>query len=264
MINFILGNYFSQKKSTIKHITGFTVFLTLSFNSRAQVDTLNTENLKLNIKAFKEGKSTYVVFFEDSAGNRTSSAAIWDRTLKMATSNTGEKIYQFGWKVWMRDSLVANVSATGLLHSMKPLSHDAEYLGRPSLHFVFEDQKVTIPVSKQLSSKDSSFNATLNPPAFEFPMDMELFAMMPFNKIGQKFVMAFYEPGRPESKYYPLTVTGKENLPLTGGQKVLCWLLRIDYAPSQYAQFWIADKTREVLKMQEYFRGKYRYKVKLY
>ncbi|RYF80082.1 MAG: hypothetical protein EON98_13860, partial [Chitinophagaceae bacterium] len=99
---------------------------------------------------------------------------------------------------------------------------------------------------------------------FEFPMDLEIFPLLPFKKAGQVFAIAFYEPGTAQSNYYKLTVTGKEALPLVGAQTVNCWLLRIDYAPGSYATFWITDKTREVVKMREYFRGRYRYKVRLY
>jgi hypothetical protein len=104
----------------------------------------------------------------------------------------------------------------------------------------------------------------MDSPAYEFPMDLEIFPLLPFRKTGQQFAIAFYEPGTAKSNYYKLTVTGKEDLALVGAQAASCWLLRIDYAPGSYATFWISDKTREVLKMKEYFRGRYRYKVRLY
>jgi hypothetical protein len=76
--------------------------------------------------------------------------------------------------------------------------------------------------------------------------------------------MAFYEPGSAASAYYPLTVLGKEDLPVGGNEMVSCWLLRIDYKPGSFATFWIADKNRQVLKMKEFFNGRYRYKVRLF
>lgn len=248
----------------MKRLAGFTFLLMTALGCQAQVDTINPKTLSLNTVALREGRASYAVYFEDSLGNRTSSADIWDRTIELSTASNGQKSYRFGWKWYRKDSLTATVSATGLLPSFQPLTHEAEYTGGRTVSVVFNDNVVTVPDDKKRTARDSSFKVVLNPPAFEFPMDLELFALLPFKKAGQQFAMAFYEPGSPGSKYYPLTVTGKENLALAGGQKAPCWLLRIDYAPGSYATFWITDKTREVVKMKEYFKGRYRYKVKLY
>jgi len=32
----------------------------------------------------------------------------------------------------------------------------------------------------------------------------------------------------------------------------------------QWAMFWLTDKAKEVIKMKEYFKGKYRFKVRQY
>lgn len=248
----------------MKFIAGCTLFLLLTLYSSAQVDTINTDNLKLNMAAFKEGKSSYAVFFEDSLGNRLTSADIWDRSIRFSTDASGQKLFHFDWTWWRKDSLQSTVQATGLLPSLKPLIHNADYVRRGKFAYAFANNAVTIPAAFQKTAKDSAFNVVLDPPAFEFPMDLEIFPLLPFKKTGQQFAIAFYEPGTAKSNYYKLTVTGKEDLPLVGGQAANCWLLRIDYAPGSYATFWISDKTREVLKMKEYFRGRYRYKVRLY
>ena len=248
----------------MKQWTGFVLALLAGLSSRAQIDTINTGNNRLNTAAFKEGKSAYAVYFEDSTGKRITSADIWDRTIKLTTTADGQKHYQFGWQWYRKDTLIADVTATGLFPSFQPLTHEAVYTGRGTRSFVFAGNVVTVPQAKRATAKDSTFRVVTDQPAFEFPMDLELFALLPFKKTGQQFAMAFYEPGGAQSAYYPLTVTGNEELPLPGGRKASCWLLRIDYAPGSYSTFWISDKTREVLKMKEYFRGRYRYKVKLY
>jgi len=257
-------SYFCRKIYKMKFFAAIAFLLLGSVAGQAQVDTITTNSLKLNTEAFKEGKSSFAVYFEDSLGNRISTADIWDRTIHFATNENGQKIYRFEWKWYRRDSLLGTVQATGLLPSLKPLTHDAEYTGRGQRSFVFANDVVTIPEGKQRTAKDSAFNVVLNPAAYEFPMDLEIFPLLPFKKTGQQFAIAFYEPGTAKSAYYPLTVTGKEDLLLPGAQKLRCWLLRIDYAPGSYATFWISDATREVVKMKEYFRGRYRYKVRLY
>lgn len=230
----------------------------------AQVDTINTKTNKLITSALKEGTASYAVYFTDSLGNRISSADIWDRTIQFSTNGSGEKIYTFNWKWYNKDTLRANVTATGNAKTLEPISHMADYGKRGTFAYDFANNIVTVASAYRHNAKDSAFSVTLDPPGFEFPMDLEIFPLLPFKKTGQQFSIAFYEPGTPKADYYPLTVTGKEDLSLPGNTKVSCWVLRIDYRPGSYATFWIADKTREVLKMQEYFRGRYRYKVRLY
>jgi hypothetical protein len=234
-------------------------------SAQAQIDTINTSTLKLNMAAFKEGKRSYAVFFEDSTGKRLTSADIWDRTIRLSTSATGQKTYEFDWQWFQKDSLIAQVTATGLVPSLAPLTHNATYAKRGTRNFVFSGNTVTIPAASRRTAKDSSFSVVMTPPAFEFPMDLEILPLLPLKKVGQAFAVAFYEPGTPKSSYYRLTVTGKEALPVGGNAKVNCWLLKIDYGQQgAYATFWISDQSREVLKMREYFRGRYRYKVKLF
>ncbi|WP_461104659.1 hypothetical protein [Spirosoma koreense] len=251
----------------MKHLLFITSLLIGSFGSAtAQIDTLNTTNLKVNLAAFRDGKRTYAVFFEDSAtGKRLTTPDLWDRTIRLVTSPTGQKTYQFGWKWYQKDSLIADVTATGVLPSLAPLTHDATYAKRGSRNFVFNGSTVSIPVAHRHTAKDSSFAVVMNPPAFEFPMDLEILPLVPFKNVGQQFAIAFYEPGSPASNYYRLTVIGREDLPVGGNARINCWLLKIDYGQrGAHATFWISDQHREVVKMREYFQGRYRYKVKLY
>jgi hypothetical protein len=248
----------------MKHIAAILLLL-FTTSSNAQVDTLHTQNNKMLISALKEGKATYAVYFEDSIGNRLSSADLWNRTVSITSNATGQKQYRFEWTVWRKDSLQASVVSTGLVPSLQPVSHKADYVRRGTFSFSFDNGIVTVPDEDRKNAKDSALKVVLDPPGFAFPMDLEILPLVPMKKAGQQFAIAFYEPGSPRSNYYLLTVTGKENLPLVGGLHVPCWLLRLDYGRGTYATFWISEKTREVLKMQEYIRGgRYRYKVRLY
>lgn len=230
----------------------------------AQVDTINTSTPKLNIQAFHTQQHRYVVYWEDSVGNPASAVDLWERSIRSSKDAAGKVVYLFEWKWYQKDSLYAHIRAGGELATMKPIWHHANYFKHGKFTVTFDNNLVTIPDSAQTHPGHRDFNVRLDPAAFEFPMDMELFSLLPFKKKGQQFAMAFYEPGRKESHYYKFTVTGKENLALTGSLTVPCWLLRIDYAADSYATFWISDKPREVVKMREYYKGKYRNKVKLF
>lgn len=239
--------------------------LLISSLAQAQVDTINTATLKLNLAAFKDSKRSYAVFFEDSTGKRLTSADIWDRTIRLSQTPSGQKIYEFDWKWFQKDSLLGHVTATGQLPSLAPFAHKADYAKRGKLSTIFSGNNVTVSMPSRKTGKDTTFNVTLKQPAFEFPMDLEILPLLPIKKVGQQFAVAFYEPGTPAASYYRLTVTGKEDLPVGGSTKINCWLLKIDYGrPDAHATFWISDQSREVVKMREYFRGRYRYKVKLF
>ncbi|HEX2606547.1 MAG TPA: hypothetical protein VHK91_04170, partial [Flavisolibacter sp.] len=211
----------------------------LTASAHAQTDTVNYTTGKLNSKALKEGAASYAVYFTDSLGNRITSADIWDRSVRIDRTGAGAPQYYFDWKWYRKDTLIASVQATGNALTLQPFTHTAEYTKRGNFSFQFDGPRVTIPAAFQKTAKDSAFQVVMDPPGFEFPMDLELFPLLPFKKQGQTFAMAFYEPGSPKSAYYKLTVTGLEDLPTVGGQSVNCWILRIDYATGSYADFWI-------------------------
>lgn len=238
----------------------FLILSMVSFTTSAQVDTINTATLKLNKNAFRERKNTYVVFWKDSIGNHIGGAEIWERNIR----KTKAKTYQFDWKWYKNDILYSHITTIGELASMKPTTHSANYFKQGKFTLAFNNNIVSIPDSLQTKDQHKTFKVVLNPPAFAFPMDLEILPMLPFKKVGQIFALAFYEPGAAQSAYYKVSVTNKEQLVLHGNTKITCWLLRIDYAPNSYATFWIADKPREVVKMEEYYQGKYRYKIKLF
>jgi hypothetical protein len=252
------------KNNKMKFFGSVALFLLLYSNVHAQVDTVNTTTHILKTSILKEGKSSYAVYFEDSLGNRITSADIWDRTIHFSTNADGMSIYNFEWNWYRKDTMIAHVVATGERTTLRPFTHKADYSRRVPLSFAFANNIVTVSPDARHTAADSAFRVQLDPPAFEFPMDLEIFPLLPFKKTGQQFAIAFYEPGTKKADYYKLTVTAKEALVLPGGPQVPCWVLRIDYAPGSYASFWITDQSREVVKMQEFYKGKYRYKVKLY
>lgn len=238
----------------------FFILSITAFNATAQVDTINTITLKVNKDTFHESKTTYAVFWKDSIGNHIGGAEIWERSIRKINTDA----YQFDWKWHKKDTLYAHIVTTGELASMKPNMHYADYFKQGNFTFSFNNNTVSIPEFAQTKEQHKKFKVLLNPPAFVFSMDLEILPLLPFTKIGQTFALAFYEPGAAHSAYYKVTVINKEELALHGNKKINCWLLRIDYAPNMFATFWISDKPREVIKMEEYYQGKYRYKKKLF
>lgn len=247
----------------MKHFTLLIGLWSILATAQAQVDTITTANTKLDLSAWREGKATYAVFFEDSTGNRLSSADLWDRRLRRLETG-GETRYEFIWDWYHQDSLRAHVVTNGWWPSLAPLTHQTNYPGRGQRSFVFEGNRVSIPPSARRTAKDSLFKVETAQAAFAFSMDLEVLPRLPLRRVGQQFAIAFYEPGSPASAYYKALITARQPLSLPGQVRLDCWVLRLEYAPGVYAQFWISEKPREVIKMQDSFRGRYRTKVKLY
>lgn len=242
----------------------FFAALLLTGPAQAQVDSINTTNNKLIGNYLREGKSSYVILMEDSLGRRMGPTQIWDRTIQFSQDADGQKCYNFNWKYYLKDTLYANYEATGDGATMALLAHRMQVGKTLQRSVVFKGNQVSVPEADRDVVRDKRFtSATLNPPAFSFPMDLEILPMLPIRKVGQVMAVAFYEPGTPTSAYYKLIVQRKERLPIASGVPVDCWVLVMDYGPST-ATFWISEKGRQILKAKDGFRGITRYKVRLY
>jgi hypothetical protein len=245
--------------------TVVSLILLGSISAVAQVDTITTATKKLVTTGITSGKKSYAVFFTDSLDHRTSTADIWDRDVKLVTNAKGEQQYDFRWHWYRADTLLMEADAICQFPALKPISYTIIRPKAKPIEIKFEKDEVFVKSVHPKSRKDTSFIVKPGIPAFAFPMDMEIFSLLPIKKIGQRFMIPFYEPGRTTAAWYPVTVTAHEDLPLTGHISVPCWVIRIDYTGStSSATFWINDKDRDLLKMKSCFKGRCRYKVKLY
>ncbi|MGC4021127.1 MAG: hypothetical protein QM734_03870 [Cyclobacteriaceae bacterium] len=243
----------------------YCAILFFGFSSAyAQTDTITTKNLKLNLSKVGSLKHSYAVFFTDSLGNRLSTADIWDREGNVSKNNDGSSSYTFKWKWFRSDTLLMEAGATCKYPSMEP--SDYFFTRKKQKNVVkYSNNIANVAGKSRKTQRDTTYNVNVGLAAFAFPMDLELFAMLPFKKVGQQFIVPFYEPASPKADYYKCSVIGKDYLKLTDDTKVMCWIMKIDYGfKGAHAKFWITDSSREVIKMQEYFNGRYRYKVKLY
>lgn len=234
-------------------------FIFFQISVLAQTDTITPVTQKLLTEKLFASKSTYLVYWEDETGNVSGSAELWKRELQLDKNE-----YLFDWKWYKNDTLYAHTKNVGSRLNMEPKLHHANYFKKGKFTVAFNNGVVSIPDSAQTKESHKTFKVNLQSLAFAFPMDLEILGLLPFKHIGQQFAISFYEPGSHQSAFYNATVMEKSELMLPANQRTLCWVLRLNYALNSYADFWIAPKTREVLKMKEYYNGKYRYKIKLY
>ncbi|HTH54864.1 MAG TPA: hypothetical protein VL728_02380 [Cyclobacteriaceae bacterium] len=110
--------------------------------------------------------------------------------------------------------------------------------------------------TKEMNDSFSKYN-------LNWHSDLMIFPLLPF-KENRVFKINFYDPGfgKPTEVFY--RVEGSEQLSSAKG-KMDCWVLVIRHTKPQAAiqKFWISKASNEVLKEEDEFGGRYRYKLKL-
>jgi hypothetical protein len=145
--------------------------------------------------------------------------------------------------------------------------HQTSWKGlRYSTTFDFDTRKVSFEGSiadsnkvKIISAFDESFtNYNLN-----WHSDLFIFTRLPF-KANRSFRINFFDPGagKPTEEIY--SVIGNDELMTIAGKKISCWVMqRMGKTAGSYQKFWVDKKTRLVLKEEDLFNNRYRFKLKL-
>lgn len=237
----------------------------IAFNASAQVDSINAVNNRLETNRLAEGTSRYLVYNVDSLTNLVSTADVWERSVSFGTlQGSTQPVVLFEWKWFHNEFLFRHVKAVADRRTLAPISEVSLFKG-----YAFAGYKFTngflIPDSTVAANRvNKSMKVPLNPPILNWEWDMETFSILPINRVGQKFAIAFMDPNSPQPGYFVYEVARAEDLPLNKEVSIKCWVLHINYGNGAYASFWISQQSHEVLKMKEFFNGSYRYKVKLY
>jgi len=244
----------------------FTMYLLSQFfygQAQTKIDTINALNNKLQLEKLKEKTVKYIVYSTDSLFNLRSSGDIWERKTQFDVMDS-RPVINFTWKWYKKDTLVAIVTNTCDKQTLSPLLHKANYFKR-GIHAHYFTPTSVIPIdSVKNNLAIQTGTVTLDIPVISWEQDLETYPLLPLKKVGQVFDVSFYDPNGKKPSYHRYEIVGKEFLTLNGSTKVKCWILQTSYGALGYAKFWITTKGNEVIKMQEYFRGNYRFKVRLY
>lgn len=108
---------------------------------------------------------------------------------------------------------------------------------------------------------NGAFRQALEQYVLNWHLDLEVFSILPL-KENTTLAVNFYDPGFTAPAMQMYSVMGSGTLTGYEDQKVDCWLL-IHESRGNKETFWISKKTREVLKLEQEFQGRYRYKIKL-
>lgn len=246
-----------------KLLTTFIAIVAIQSMANAQVDTINSKNNKIQVQKLKDEQVNYLVYMVDSATSKRTVGDLWQRETKL-TMLAERPTVTFKWHWLHADTLLATVINICDRATLSPIYHYANYKGRGIFAYDYRDGEMvpTDTIKNNLAVKKGK--VVLPIPVISWEQDLETYPLLPIKKVGQKFDISFFDPNEKSPSYHRYEVVGREDLSLNNDTRVKCWLLRINYPSAGYALFWLADKSREVLKMKEYFKGKYRFKVRQY
>lgn len=235
--------------------------LILSSTCIAQIDTIRLDKNDLITSNLKSGLHQYLVYFENPARKRIGNSSIWNREVNFKSIN-GRDVFEIEQFWYATDTLYNRyVYSLSDKKTFAPIFHKTK--GRSGIEaFDFSQGKVSGTDSVENNTK-KDLEVSLEVATLNWELDMEIFSTLPIRKEGQRFIINFYHPGgRSNPKYYEYVIIGSEKLHIVNDLSIDCWKMQINYSPTDWAIFWISKKSKEVLKMQEQFRGGYRYKIK--
>jgi hypothetical protein len=236
--------------------------LTVLFKANAQVDTINIAKNDLVTSALKPGLHQYLVYFENPKKKRLGNPSLWNREVKFKKVN-GEDMIEIEQNWYGSDTLFNRyVYSIAKKKTFEPVYHKTIMRGVTEA-FDFTDKKISGSDSVKNNAKaDLEIDQSVQ--TLNWELDLEIFSTLPIKKTGQRFFINFYHPGgKTPPKYYEYSIMGDDKIKVINDQEVDCWKMKIEYGPNSWAIFWIGKKSKEVFKMQEFFGGGYRYKVKL-
>jgi hypothetical protein len=232
-------------------------------SASAQIDTIDVAKQDLITANLKEGLNQYLVYTENPKKKKITGHSLWNRQVNFKKIN-GKDVIEIE-QYWSNNDTTFNryVYSINDKNTFAPIYHYTKS-SRGVEAFDFTSSSVTGSDSVTNNAK-KNLEVTLSKPTLNWEVDLEVYSTLPFKKVGQRFIINFYHPGgRFEPAYYEYAVIGEDNIASVGdNHKTSCWKLKINYTPDDWAFFWISKKSKEVLKMQEYYKGNYRYKVKL-
>lgn len=230
-------------------------------------DTILISEKMVDTKVLKPGIHRWLIYFKMGKDSSRTRYQLWTRKIdriqykgKTAISVTQE---------WENNDSVFHTAYTVCdFKNFAPLFQETwSKSGRMEFDFQHSTMKVNGKIidagdtSSANLKKRLAFEKTTSQYILDWHLDLEVFAILPYQE-HRTFMINFYDPGFSEPKLIPYTVAGSESLTGYDNQLIDCWILEQSGKIST-DKYWISKKTREVLKLEQAYGGKYRYKVKL-
>lgn len=229
-------------------------------------DTVTISASNLSYDGIKYGKASYLVYNK----NRKDSPAEGMYMVNINVTSVKYK-HQRGIEIsqqWDgRDTIIhrANTVLNGADFSTRLHQTSWQRTGYTTT-FDFDARKVAFEGTVADSNKlkiVSDFDASFTSYNLNWHSDLFIFTRLPY-KANRSFRINFFDPGfgKPTEEIY--SVTGSDVLLTTAGKNINCWVMeRKGKTAGSYQKFWIDKKTRIVLKEEDLFNNRYRFKLKL-
>lgn len=256
----------------VRFQTFLLLFAVSVFYGQSSREIINADNGKLLVSELREGTSDYLVYFTDSLKTKRSNGDLWRRTTKFRKLNSKE-VAEFTWLTMTEGRKFREVTNLVDRKTMAPIFHKTVYheTGIAELDAfagvrAFDYKKDRMVASDSIANNKMKGNPPilLDIPIISWEQDLETYRILPIRHVGQVFDVAFFDPNEKKATYHTYTVAGKEMLKLNDDTKVNCWMLITEYPNNAYSKFWLSEKSKQVLKMEEFFNGRYRFKVLQY
>lgn len=234
----------------------------------AQQDTVKISSDMINTKVLKNGTHRYLVYFKLGKDSSRINYQLWSRTIDHLDYQ-GRKAISVTQEWEDNTKIVHKVYSVCDEKTFAPLYQKSEWIGRLNSTFNFLTKEGYVN-DTLLTSADTArtkkqaydgFQKAMNEYVLNWHLDLEVFPILPY-KQGRTFLVNFYDPGFSSPAFQAYTVSGSATLTGYDNQEIECWLLT-HTSRNNTETFWISKKTREVLKLEQVFGGRFRYKIKL-
>ncbi|SKA06803.1 hypothetical protein [Sediminibacterium ginsengisoli] len=244
------------------------VCLLLSTFSLKASDTVYVKASDLNTRVLIPGTHRWLVYFKMGKDSTRKLYSLWTRKIDLLQYE-GRNAISVTQEWEDKDSVSHTAYTVCDSKDFSTLYHESWWKQTGKATFDFLKKEMTIGGKKtDAADKDSvnlkrfsAFTKATGEYFLNWHLDLEVFPQLPFRN-NTTFMINYYDPGFSAPQKVPYTVTGSAALTGYDQQKVDCWLLEHN-SKNNHEVFWISKKTREVLKLEQEFAGRYRYKIKL-
>ena len=242
--------------------------LLLASAAIAQQDTVKITADMVNTKVLNKGTNRYLVYFKMGKDSSRSNFQLWSRSVDYIDYQ-GKKAIAVTQEWEDNSKVIHRVYSVCDQKTFAPFFQESEWVGRTKTRFDFLKKEGYIK-DTLLTSTDTArakkqpylaFQQALNEYVLNWHLDLEVFPILPY-KNGRTFLINFYDPGFTAPALQAYTVTGSATIRGYDDQEIDCWLLT-HTSNNNKEIFWVSKKTKEVLKLEQEFAGRYRYKIKL-
>lgn len=263
-----VSNFDKMKRSVIAFLV---LFMNIATAQAQTNDTLSINPSLVNTKVLIPGTHRWLVYFKMGKDSSRSHYQFWTRKIDLTQYN-GKEAISITQEWENNDTIFHKVYSVCDRKSFAPFYHETWNKGNNSTAFNFLTREAMVN-GRPITGSDADSNKVKRYRAFEksfetyvlnWHLDLEVFPLLPY-KNNTTFAINFYDPGftAPAIVYY--TVTGSTTITGYNGQPIDCWLLVHDdnERMKNHEVFYISKKTKEVLKLEQQFGDRYRYKIKI-